>query len=335
MSDQQHRETYDTTVATGTPPSAAARLTYNTPKAVVSSHSPQFAAGYDGENTLIVKNPYGTLMDLIYETYPPLVCLFCDQEFDSLSEERQHLSKVHASHKPFLCLHPHCEDSFSSRSSLRLHLKTCHLVEKVAYSSVTPATNTSPYVSATRASPAVSLSAAEEATTPVQINSPIEQLCDEKSTIANKNESDDVANKQQQQLVWRVAKISRTATYRAPRGSKKIVLSPSTEEMLNSVYHPLRCPSCNQMFRRKTNVIKHLATAHHGEEPYRCIFSDCDHPKLYATREGLVYHILRMHDSPSAAHERFKGHHSDTSSVDSVVINHVQRPQKRQKTTGI
>lgn len=331
MSDQQHKETYGINVATSAP-LPATRLADGTPtKSTVFVHSAQSTARFEGGDSLTIKNPYETVMDLVHEVYPPLTCLFCDQEFESLSEERQHFSKVHASQKPFLCLHPHCECKFFSRCSLRFHLKESHLIEQLPYSYVTPAANTSPFTSATRVSPAISISAAaaDETPMPIHISSPSEQLCNEKFITTNKNENDDAAAKQQQQLVWRVAKISRTATYRAPRGSKKIVLSPPTEELLNSVYHPLRCPSCHQMFRRKTNVIKHLSTAHHGEEPYRCIFSDCDHPKLYATREGLVYHILRMHDSQSAAtQDGFKAH-SDTSSVDSV-INQTS-PRKRQK----
>ncbi|KAI7858153.1 hypothetical protein BDC45DRAFT_531916 [Circinella umbellata] len=99
---------------------------------------------------------------------------------------------------------------------------------------------------------------------------------------------------------WRVSSFGRpTAASRAPRGSKKIILSSETETLLNSIYNPLQCPSCHQRFKRKTNVIKHLTDQHYGEEPYRCIFTDCVHPKLYATREGLVYHILRVHDQPT------------------------------------
>ncbi|KAI9257357.1 hypothetical protein BDA99DRAFT_516231 [Phascolomyces articulosus] len=101
---------------------------------------------------------------------------------------------------------------------------------------------------------------------------------------------------------WRVSSFGRSTTAsRAPRGSKKIVLSTETDALLNSVYHPLKCPSCHQRFNRKTNVIKHLTDQHYGEEPYRCVFKECVHPKLYATREGLVYHILRVHDQPSSS----------------------------------
>ncbi|CAO3681632.1 unnamed protein product [Umbelopsis ramanniana] len=78
--------------------------------------------------------------------------------------------------------------------------------------------------------------------------------------------------------------------------SRKPSLSAASEVLLNAVYDPLRCPSCRASFPRKTNVIKHLVEFHQGEEPYRCIFQRCSHPKRYATREGLIYHILKSHD---------------------------------------
>ncbi|OAD03249.1 C2H2-type zinc finger transcription factor [Mucor lusitanicus CBS 277.49] len=78
--------------------------------------------------------------------------------------------------------------------------------------------------------------------------------------------------------------------------SKKAILSKKAETFLNSIYPPLQCPSCKQNFPRKTNVIKHLTDAHVGQEPYRCIYPKCNHPKLYTTREGLIYHIVRVHD---------------------------------------
>lgn len=78
--------------------------------------------------------------------------------------------------------------------------------------------------------------------------------------------------------------------------SRKPSLSAPSEVLLNAVYDPLRCPSCRASFPRKTNVIKHLVEFHQGEEPYRCIFQRCSHPKRYATREGLIYHILKSHD---------------------------------------
>ncbi|KAL7334266.1 hypothetical protein PS15p_203056 [Mucor circinelloides] len=78
--------------------------------------------------------------------------------------------------------------------------------------------------------------------------------------------------------------------------SKKAILSKKAEAFLNSIYPPLQCPSCKQKFPRKTNVIKHLTDAHVGQEPYRCIYPKCNHPKVYTTREGLIYHIVRVHD---------------------------------------
>lgn len=55
--------------------------------------------------------------------------------------------------------------------------------------------------------------------------------------------------------------------------------------------------------RRKTNVIKHLVETHRGQEPYRCVVKGCTHPKSYATREGLVYHIQHYHEQGEGQEE--------------------------------
>ena len=74
-------------------------------------------------------------------------------------------------------------------------------------------------------------------------------------------------------------------------------LSPASEALINSVYHPLHCPSCHEHFPRKTNVVKHVAEMHQDQEPYTCVYDNCTGRKCYATRDGLVYHTLRVHDS--------------------------------------
>lgn len=74
-------------------------------------------------------------------------------------------------------------------------------------------------------------------------------------------------------------------------------LSLQSKTLLAEKYNPLRCPSCHLGFKRKTNVVKHLTAVHYGEECFQCIYPTCDHPKRFSTREGLVYHILRMHDN--------------------------------------
>ena len=74
-------------------------------------------------------------------------------------------------------------------------------------------------------------------------------------------------------------------------------LSPTSEALINSVYHPLHCPCCHEHFPRKTNVVKHVAEMHQDQEPYTCVYDNCTGRKCYATRDGLVYHTLRVHDS--------------------------------------
>ncbi|SAL99888.1 hypothetical protein [Absidia glauca] len=74
-------------------------------------------------------------------------------------------------------------------------------------------------------------------------------------------------------------------------------LSLQSKTLLAEKYNPLRCPSCHLGFKRKTNVVKHLTAMHYGEECFQCVYPNCDHPKRFSTREGLVYHILRMHDN--------------------------------------
>ncbi|KAI7873946.1 uncharacterized protein EV154DRAFT_395134, partial [Mucor mucedo] len=77
---------------------------------------------------------------------------------------------------------------------------------------------------------------------------------------------------------------------------RKQEVSPHLQQKLDEVYDVTTCPSCREKFKRKTHVIRHLVEVHHGEEPYRCIVSGCKRTKAYATREGLVYHLVSYHD---------------------------------------
>lgn len=80
---------------------------------------------------------------------------------------------------------------------------------------------------------------------------------------------------------------------------KKQELSTHLQEKLNDVYAITVCPACNEEFKKKTHVITHLVESHHGEEPYKCVVSGCKRAKNYATREGLVYHLISYHDEIS------------------------------------
>ncbi|KAI8969736.1 hypothetical protein BDB01DRAFT_731925 [Pilobolus umbonatus] len=154
-----------------------------------------------------------SILSLIDQIYPPLLCTLCDTSFPSLAASQHHYHEQHKKRPRYVCIHAHCDHPFKSRGALRFHLSRSHLPPSPSVDKV-----------------------------------------------------------------------------------KKPSLSTSAQSFLNSIFPPLECPCCHQVFNRKTNVIKHLSEVHPGKEPYRCIYPQCAHPRLYATREGLVYHILRVHD---------------------------------------
>ncbi|KAI8063677.1 uncharacterized protein B0P05DRAFT_555241 [Gilbertella persicaria] len=77
---------------------------------------------------------------------------------------------------------------------------------------------------------------------------------------------------------------------------KRLELSPRLTQLLNDAYSPTTCPACHVEFKKKTHVIHHLVEAHQGQEPYQCIVKECKRTKAYATREGLIYHLMNYHD---------------------------------------
>jgi hypothetical protein len=72
-------------------------------------------------------------------------------------------------------------------------------------------------------------------------------------------------------------------------------LSDQLQKTLDNIYPMTVCPICKQLFTKKTHVITHLVDSHHKEEPYQCIVVGCEHAKRYATREGLLYHLVTCH----------------------------------------
>ncbi|ORZ19036.1 hypothetical protein BCR42DRAFT_490313 [Absidia repens] len=92
-------------------------------------------------NSLNIINRHGNLLSLIDAVYPPTICQICDTELASPAETDQHYQAKHSqqsfqySNKKFkpkqryLCLSPHCDQTFRSRGLLRLHISTCHLVD--------------------------------------------------------------------------------------------------------------------------------------------------------------------------------------------------------------
>lgn len=80
-------------------------------------------------NTLTVENRYMSLLSLINVTYPPHICSLCDKTFRSASETDYHCKISHKCRR-FLCLHPHCDRRFSSRTALHFHMTRSHLIHQ-------------------------------------------------------------------------------------------------------------------------------------------------------------------------------------------------------------
>ncbi|KAI7880782.1 hypothetical protein K492DRAFT_177651 [Lichtheimia hyalospora FSU 10163] len=80
-------------------------------------------------NTLTVDNRYISLLTLINVTYPPRICSLCDKTFRSASETDHHY-KISHTRRRFLCLHPHCDRRFSSRTALHFHMTRSHLINQ-------------------------------------------------------------------------------------------------------------------------------------------------------------------------------------------------------------
>ncbi|KAI9313183.1 hypothetical protein BX666DRAFT_1980447 [Dichotomocladium elegans] len=87
-----------------------------------------------------------------------------------------------------------------------------------------------------------------------------------------------------------------------PRGSSpspreaRLLLPPASEEFINATYPPLVCPCCHKQFHKNANIDEHIEAVHHGQEPYRCVYPNCTtHDNHFATRDGLIRHILQSH----------------------------------------
>lgn len=292
---------------------------------------------------LHIENKYASLISLIDTIYPPLLCTLCDTVSTSRIASNQHFKEKHKKKSRYLCIHPHCTQSFLSRGALRFHISRSHLVHYskkplpdppcVHYNNCNksptvintlinnknnhynnihtltstttltkPITTTTPLPQAppqlqTKSPPQPALSVSSspltqpQDTTTLETITPIittKKLSPKKEKVYTSISIDDLTPS---------PPPSPFSLYHSRKNSsKKPTLSSTAEDFLNSMYPPLQCPSCLQVFNRKTNVIKHLTEAHLGQEPYRCIYPKCAHPRLYATREGLVYHIVRVHD---------------------------------------
>lgn len=70
----------------------------------------------------------GLIMELIDETYPPLVCPTCLHTASARSEADLHFKTEHHGKKVFKCVHTRCDQSYSSKPGLRYHLEHAHQV---------------------------------------------------------------------------------------------------------------------------------------------------------------------------------------------------------------
>ncbi|KAI7869520.1 hypothetical protein BDF14DRAFT_1782225 [Spinellus fusiger] len=232
---------------------------------------------------------YATLLSLIDATYPPLLCTQCDTVSSNRRDSSLHFRHHHPSTPRFLCLYSHCTMKFGSRGALRFHLAHSHCTRLMSMA-----------VGSASLSDSMStpLSTNTLATTPTP--TPASTPTPRTKTKTKTKTTPKAATTPTPTLTFPYVSPSSTYTAvpysRAPRGSKKMILSASSNAVLDAVYPPLQCPACLKAFNRKTNVIKHLTDEHPREEPYRCVFEHCIHPRRYATREGLVYHIVRAHE---------------------------------------
>lgn len=283
-------------------------------------HRPVIRTPYYYCNPLHIENRYLSLLSLIDIVYPPLVCPLCDHISLTPADSDYHYRTAHPS-KPrrFLCLHPHCELRFKSRGALRFHITRSHLVKEASsvqpeppfiHFNVEPPMGTFPSNSNSRKlqeSPVRSYepfrqhrhphpSSFHTAAEPVWIPYP-----GTSTTSANNNNTN--SNNALSFRIHTAGSFASKESYNNNNNKKPVSLSPASEALVNSVYHPLLCPCCHEQFPKKTNVIKHMAEKHPGQEPYRCVYPNCNSAhsnQSYATRDGLLYHIMRIHDDHNA-----------------------------------
>ncbi|KAI8364037.1 hypothetical protein EDC96DRAFT_444404 [Choanephora cucurbitarum] len=260
----------------------------------------------------MIENKYASLVSLIDTIYPPLLCTLCDTVFTTKNASSLHFIEKHNKKSRYICIHPHCDRRFVSKGALRFHISRSHLVMQAKKPLPDPPLYYQPTIqkkikktkkTSNHASPIlsdISLKHEEEEEVDHHHEDDIDDLIIPSSPLSSCSSLSSVPDSPLLQSTTSVSPtpLSPFSLYHRHKktSSKKPTLSAKAEQFLNSIYPPLQCPSCNQLFGRKTNVIKHLTEAHIGQEPYRCIYPSCNHPRLYATREGLVYHIVHAHD---------------------------------------
>ncbi|KAH8550096.1 hypothetical protein BGW37DRAFT_443703 [Umbelopsis sp. PMI_123] len=205
---------------------------------------------------------------LIDATYPPLLCPSCKHIASSRTEADYHYRSTHHGERDFVCMHPYCQRTYRSKGGLKYHLEQMHTISHIPENNSATTASLPPIV---HRPPSIPPPRAKYST------SHMPAMVAMKPRPSSTNESKSTPPKRE-------------------RKRPKPTLLPASEQLLNAAYDPLICPVCRASFKRKTNVINHLVDSHHGEEPYHCIITGCTHPKAYATREGLVYHIANHHD---------------------------------------
>jgi hypothetical protein len=224
-------------------------------------------------NSTDAKSPSTMSLALIDATYPPLLCPSCKHLASSRTEADYHYRSTHHGERDFVCMHPYCQRTYRSKGGLKYHLEQMHTISHIpehsgATASLPPIVHRPPSIPSPR----------------VKHSAPHTHAMTMKPRPTSSHDSKSSAGKRE-------------------RKRPKPTLLPASEHLLNSAYDPLVCPVCRATFKRKTNVINHLVDSHHGEEPYHCIITGCTHPKAYATREGLVYHIANHHDREASGND--------------------------------
>ncbi|KAL9537140.1 hypothetical protein MBANPS3_012042 [Mucor bainieri] len=183
---------------------------------------------------------------------------------------------------PLIC--PECYHLSSARTEADQHLKSKHLGQKVFKCVSSSCTQ----VYSSKAGLRYHIEHAHQ----------ISRINDDSQTPSSSNKK---ADRQQQQQIkttaYSASSSSSNLVQNDTKTSKKPQLSALIEKRLNKVYPLTICPACDEEFKKKTHVIKHLVEVHHGEEPYKCVVSTCKRAKNYATREGLIYHLSIYHNN--------------------------------------
>lgn len=224
-------------------------------------------------NSTDTKSPSAMSLALIDATYPPLLCPSCKHLASSRTEADYHYRSTHHGERDFVCMHPYCQRTYRSKGGLKYHLEQMHTISHIPENS--GGANTASLPPIVHRPPSIPSPRVKHSTNPHAMTMKPRPTSSHDSKPSAKRE----------------------------RKRPKPTLLPASEQLLNSAYDPLVCPVCRASFKRKTNVINHLVDSHHGEEPYHCIITGCTHPKAYATREGLVYHIANHHDREASGND--------------------------------